>query len=146
MLNENEDRTNMASENADDINPPEGAEMIDIDKIDLDKILWEIAKEDEKLGKQVDIRILNSSSLGARVHEKIRDKLEKALKEDTRLRIRIPTDVIGITPDFLEAMFSNSLDDIKSVEDFRRIFNVSADIDVKVQIMRAIQALLLERH
>jgi len=119
---------------------------IDIPKIDLDEILREIANEDEKLGKQVDTRILNSSSLGARVHEKIRDKLEEALRENTRLRIRIPSDVIGITPDFLEAMFSNSLDDIKSVENFRWIFNVSADIDVKVQIMRAIQALLLERH
>jgi hypothetical protein len=133
----------MASENADDINPPEDAEMT---QIDLDEILGQIVEEDEKLGKKLDIRILNNSSLGARVHEKIRGKLEEALREDTRSRIRIPRDVIGITPDFLEAMFSDSLDDIKSVEDFRRVFNVSANIDVKVQIMRAIQALLLERH
>ena len=133
----------MAGENVDDINPPEDAEMT---QIDLDEILGQVVQEDEKLGKKLDIRILNSSSLGARVHEKIRSKIEGALREDTRLRIRIPRDVIGITPDFLEAMFSHSLDDIKSVEDFRRVFNVSANIDVKVQIMRAIQALLLERH
>jgi hypothetical protein len=134
----------MSTEHPDNTDPTENAEMPQID-IDLDKVLRKIGEEDTADKTQSEIRVLNDPNLGARVYEQIGEKLEEAVRTKNRLTIRIPIYVIGITPGFLERMFSTSLAKINSSDEFRRVFHISASIEVSVQVVRAIEALLLER-
>jgi len=115
-------------------------------QINLDNILREISQTDESNGFPVEIRVLNDPDLGSKVHARIGAQLARASDTKEQLSIRIPADVIGISPKFLEKMFEGSLDKIESLEAFRKIFRISASIEVSVQVFRAIEALILNRR
>jgi hypothetical protein len=109
--------------------------------INLGSILNQIAVPGD-----ADLRILNDPILGLKVHEKIGEQLDYAARSNEQLTLRIPADVIGITPSFLDKVFGDTLNQISSSEEFRKIYHIDASIVVSVQIVRAIEALLLERQ
>jgi hypothetical protein len=92
-----------------------------------------------------DFWVLNTSELGSEVNARIGQTLLDSARSKEQITIRMPSELVAITPTFLEAMFGESIKEIRSPEEFRRVFHIAASIEVSVQVVRAVEAILMAR-
>lgn len=92
-----------------------------------------------------DFRVLNTSELGSEVNARIGQTLLDSARSKEQITIRMPSELVAITPTFLETMFGESIKEIRSPEEFRRVFHIAASIEVSVQVVRAVEAILMAR-
>lgn len=120
----------------------EGDEMA---QVNLAAALREIQEQNIQV-MNGSLLVLDTHELGSEVNSRIGKTLIEAAQSKKQITIRMPTELVGITPSFLKAMFGKSLNEIKSPEEFRRVFHIDASIEVSVQIVRALEAILMARR
>lgn len=110
--------------------------------------LWEVLRSVySDVGKDVDsdLIILNDVNVAGKVNARIGSDLLGAVRKEERITLDFPRSVLVVTPDFLMSMFGGSLNEVTSLEMFRRIFYIDANTEVCVQISFAIEAILKQR-